>query len=168
MAQVAHMLRRAVKLPTSFTYSPLLLLLAAIVGTSFLGLGFIMPLRALYGRSVGASSLEIGLMASSFLLAGFLAAPLMGRLTDRYGPTTVLWVGLVASHSGFSVPRKAPASCSVRRSARSWPAPPPMRRRSSWPASHSSLARSPAGLICRGCLEAQVCSLVTVSKSLAR
>src|SRR5262245_11971542 len=33
-----------------------------------------MPLRALYGRSVGVNGVEIGLMASSFLLAGLLAA----------------------------------------------------------------------------------------------
>ena len=77
-------------------YTPAVLLLAAIVGVSFFGAGFVMPLRALYGRSVGANGVEIGLMASSFLLAGFLAAPLIGRLTDRLGAGNVLWVGLLA------------------------------------------------------------------------
>jgi MFS family permease len=77
-----------------------LLLLALIVGMSFLGLGFIMPLRALYGREIGASSVEIGLMAASFLLAGFLAAPLMGMLTDRCGAANVLWVGVLL-HGGL-------------------------------------------------------------------
>jgi DHA1 family solute carrier family 18 vesicular amine transporter 1/2 len=77
-------------------YTPPVLLLAAIVGVSFFGAGFVMPLRALYGRSVGATGVEIGLMASSFLLAGFLAAPLIGRLTDRLGAGNVLWVGLLA------------------------------------------------------------------------
>jgi hypothetical protein len=67
-------------------YTPVLLLLALIVSMSYLGLGFIMPLRALYGRTVGASSGEIGLMAASFLLAGFLAAPLMGLLTENSPP----------------------------------------------------------------------------------
>jgi MFS family permease len=99
--------QRAVWLPRGGASSPLLVFLAVIVGTSYLGLGFIMPLRALYGRSVGASPVEIGLMASSFLLAGFFAAPLMGRLTDRYGPTTVLWVGLLAH--GFLVLAYIPA-----------------------------------------------------------
>jgi MFS family permease len=77
-------------------YTPPVLLLVAIVGVSFFGAGFVMPLRALYGRSVGATGVEIGLMASSFLLAGFLAAPLIGRLTDRVGAGNVLWVGLLA------------------------------------------------------------------------
>ena len=77
-------------------YTPPVLLLAAIVGVSFFGAGFVMPLRALYGRSVGATGVEIGLMASSFLLAGLLAAPLIGRLTDKLGAGNVLWVGLLA------------------------------------------------------------------------
>ena len=44
--------------------------------------------------------MEIGLMASSFLVAGLLATPAMGRLTDRFGPGRVLWVG-VALHGLF-------------------------------------------------------------------
>src|SRR3954453_1048269 len=75
-------------------YTPVVLLLAAVVGGSFLGLGFIMPLRAIYARSIGSTSVEIGLMASSFLLASVLAAPWIGRLTDRFGPSRVLWIGL--------------------------------------------------------------------------
>jgi MFS family permease len=86
----------SVQIPRERLYTPPVLLLAAIVGVSFFGAGFVMPLRALYGRSVGATGVEIGLMASSFLLAGFLAAPLIGRLTDRLGAGNVLWVGLLA------------------------------------------------------------------------
>jgi MFS family permease len=53
------------------------------------------PLRALYGRSVGASSGEIGLMASAALLTGFLSAPFIGRLSDRLGHGYLLFAGLV-------------------------------------------------------------------------
>lgn len=76
-------------------YTPAILLLAFVVGASYLGVGFILPLRALYGRSVGASSGEIGLMASAALLTGFFAAPPIGRLSDRLGHSYVLFVGLV-------------------------------------------------------------------------
>src|SRR5437588_12528798 len=48
-------------------YTPAVLMLVLIVGISFLGLGLVMPLRALYGRQIGASSTEIGLMTASFL-----------------------------------------------------------------------------------------------------
>ena len=74
---------------------PAILMLIVIVGVSFLGLGFVMPLRALYGREIGASSAEIGLMTSSFLLAGFLASPAIGWLSDRFGYKNVLWTGLL-------------------------------------------------------------------------
>lgn len=77
-------------------YTPPVLALAAIVGISFLGLGFVMPLRALYGREIGASSGEIGLMASVALLTGFIAAPGLGWLTDRVGARLMLVVGLLA------------------------------------------------------------------------
>src|SRR5436309_5659411 len=53
-------------------YTPTVLMLVIIVGISFLGLGLVMPLRALYGRQIGASSTEIGLMTVSYLLAGLL------------------------------------------------------------------------------------------------
>src|SRR5690348_16273724 len=55
-----------------------------------------MPLRALYGRQIGATSGEIGLMASVALLTGFLAAPGIGWLSDRFGHRTILWIGVLA------------------------------------------------------------------------
>ncbi len=76
-------------------YTPITILLIIIVGLSFLGLGFVMPLRALYGRQVGATSVEIGAMSFSFLLAGFLATPFIGWLTDRVSYRNILAVGLV-------------------------------------------------------------------------
>ncbi len=76
-------------------YTPAVLMLISIVGISFLGLGLVMPLRALYGREIGASSTEIGLMTASFLLAGFLASPGIGWLADRFGYKNVLWLGLL-------------------------------------------------------------------------
>lgn len=76
-------------------YTPTVLLLVSIVGVSFLGLGLVMPLRALYGREIGASSTEIGLMTASFLLAGFIASPGIGWLADRFGYKNILWVGLL-------------------------------------------------------------------------
>jgi MFS family permease len=76
-------------------YTPAILTLAGIVGVSFLGIGFVMPLRALYAQRVGASGVEIGLMASVALLTASLAAPPVGRLTHRFGPRRVLWVGVL-------------------------------------------------------------------------
>lgn len=71
------------------------MVLIITVGVSFLGLGLVMPLRALYGRQLGASSIEIGLMTTSFLLAGFIATPGIGWLSDRVGYKNVLCIGLL-------------------------------------------------------------------------
>jgi len=88
-------MQKLTKGKTDTLYTPIALMLVMIVGISFLGLGLVMPLRALYGRQIGASSTEIGLMTSSYLLAGFLASPGIGWLADRFGYKNVLWVGLL-------------------------------------------------------------------------
>jgi MFS family permease len=77
-------------------YTPSILLLALTIGVSYLGLGFVTPLRALYSQQVGATPGEIGLMTSAAMLTGFLAAPPIGWLTDRFGSRTLLWVALLA------------------------------------------------------------------------
>jgi MFS transporter, DHA1 family, multidrug resistance protein len=81
--------------PGESLYSPRLLLLALTVGVSYMGVGFVLPLRAIYGQRLGASSFEIGLMASAALLSGFLTAPAIGSLADRVGQRRVLWCGLL-------------------------------------------------------------------------
>jgi MFS family permease len=71
------------------------LLIAVVV--SFLSLGFLVPLYSLYARdAVGASSAQVGLMASAFLVAGLVSAPVVGLLADRFGHGRVLWMALLA------------------------------------------------------------------------
>jgi MFS family permease len=73
---------------------PAVVLLAA-VALSFLGLGFVMPLRALYAREIGASSVEVSLMATFYLLASFAVTPVIGWLSDHMGHRTVLGLSLL-------------------------------------------------------------------------
>ena len=86
---------------TSLYTLPALVLLAA-VALAFVGLGFVMPLRALYARDMGASSVEVSLMATAFLLASFVVTPVMGWLADRLGPRTVLG-GSLLTYAGVLV-----------------------------------------------------------------
>src|SRR5262245_53038870 len=76
-------------------YTRTSLLLILITCISYIGLGFVLPLRALYAREIGATTAEIGFMASAPLLTGVLAAPIVGRLSDRIGYSIVLWIGLL-------------------------------------------------------------------------
>jgi MFS family permease len=70
------------------------LLIAVVI--SFLSLGFLVPLYSLYARdAIGASSAQIGLMASAFLVAGLVSAPVVGLLADRLGHGRVLWMALL-------------------------------------------------------------------------
>ena len=74
-----------------------------IVFTNILGADVILPILPLYAKGqFGGSILQITLLSTSFLAAQFLAAPWLGRLSDRYGRRPVLIVsqiGTVATRS---------------------------------------------------------------------
>lgn len=76
-------------------YTPGVWLLLIAVGLSFIGTGFVMPILSLYAREVGATSGDIGLMTSAWLLTGFAATPLIGAISDRVGHGRVLRVALL-------------------------------------------------------------------------
>src|ERR671922_3074854 len=76
-------------------YTPPVIVLLAAVALSYVGLGFVMPLRALYARQIGASSAEVGLMATAFLLASFVVTPAIGWLSDRVGYRNILGLSLL-------------------------------------------------------------------------
>jgi len=49
------------------------------------GFGLILPLLPFYAESFGASELVVGLLLASYSLMQFIGAPVLGRLSDRYG-----------------------------------------------------------------------------------
>ncbi len=68
----------------------------AIVFIDLLGFGIVIPILPFYVRSFGVSDVFIGLLAASYSLAQFVAAPALGRLSDRRGrrPVLMLSVGV--------------------------------------------------------------------------
>ncbi|MUV88565.1 MFS transporter [Halapricum sp. CBA1109] len=73
--------------------------IAVVVGIVFidlLGFGIIIPILPFYVRSFGVSDVFIGLLAASYSLAQFGAAPVLGRLSDERGrrPVLMLSVGV--------------------------------------------------------------------------
>ncbi len=69
----------------------------AIVFVDLLGFGIVIPILPFYVRSFGVSDVFIGLLASSYSLAQFVSAPVLGRLSDRYGRRPVLMLSLAGS-----------------------------------------------------------------------
>ncbi len=73
-----------------------------IVFTNILGGGVILPILPLYAEGqFGGTILQITLLSTSFFAAQFLAAPWLGRLSDRYGRRPVLIVSQIGTVLAF-------------------------------------------------------------------
>ncbi len=72
-----------------------------IVLIDLLGLTIIIPLLPLYATSFGASAFTIGLLGAAYPLMQLVGAPILGRLSDRYGRKPVLMVSQMGTLAGF-------------------------------------------------------------------
>ena len=81
---------------------PLPILFVYVV-VELLGYSLILPLLPYYAQTYGATPLVIGLLGTSNALAQVIGAPLIGRLSDRYGRRPLLILGVSASLVGFLV-----------------------------------------------------------------
>lgn len=75
----------------------------AVAFVDMLGFAMIFPLLPYYAQDFGISAFGIGVIMASFSLAQLLAAPLWGRVSDRYGRRPALLIGLGASALSFIV-----------------------------------------------------------------
>ena len=72
-----------------------------IVLVDLLGMTIIIPLLPLYAASFGANALLIGLLGATYPVMQFIGAPLLGRLSDRYGRKPILLVSQLGTLAGF-------------------------------------------------------------------
>lgn len=77
--------------------------LFGIVLLDLLGFGILVPQLGVYGVKYGASPLTAGLLLSVYSLAQLVAAPWLGRLSDRYGRRPVLLLSLAGSALGYGL-----------------------------------------------------------------
>ena len=73
---------------------------AVVIGVVFLdllGFGIIIPILPFYVRSFAISDVFIGLLAASYSLAQFVAAPYLGRISDERGRRPVLMLSVGAA-----------------------------------------------------------------------
>jgi DHA1 family tetracycline resistance protein-like MFS transporter len=72
-----------------------------IVFIDLVGFGIVIPFLPLYGEDFGPSPIVFGLLMASFSAMQFVFAPILGRLSDRYGRRPVLLISLAGSVVGY-------------------------------------------------------------------
>jgi len=72
-----------------------------IVLVDLMGLSIIIPLLPFYAARFGASALTIGILQATYPMMQFVGAPILGRLSDRFGRKPVLIVSQIGTLAGF-------------------------------------------------------------------
>jgi multidrug resistance protein len=80
--------------------------LAVLIGVNFvdmIGFMIVLPLLPFYALKLNATPETIGQLIASYSIAQLVAAPIWGRLSDRYGRRPALLIGLIASALAYMV-----------------------------------------------------------------
>lgn len=80
-----------------------LAIIFAIMFVNMLALGIVIPLLPYLAESTGATELQTGLLVAAYPLSQLFGAPLLGRLSDRYGRKPVLLASVFGTAVGFVI-----------------------------------------------------------------
>lgn len=72
-----------------------------VVFIDLLGFGIILPLLPYIAEKYSATPVIIGLLSGSYSLFQFIAGPILGRLSDRYGRKKLLIISQLGSMAGY-------------------------------------------------------------------
>ncbi len=72
-----------------------------IVFIDLLGFSLILPLLPYYADTFGSNEFVTGLLVASYAAMQLIGAPLLGRLSDRYGRRPILLVSILGTFLGF-------------------------------------------------------------------
>lgn len=72
-----------------------------VVLIDLFGFSLILPLLPYYAESFGANEFVTGVLIASYALAQFIGAPILGRLSDRYGRKPILIASVFGTFLGF-------------------------------------------------------------------
>jgi MFS transporter, DHA1 family, tetracycline resistance protein len=84
----------------SMKKSPLASILS-IVFIDLIGFGMIIPILPLYAQRFQATEWQIGILLASYSFMQFLASPVLGWFSDRFGRKPVLLCSLIGSATGY-------------------------------------------------------------------
>jgi DHA1 family tetracycline resistance protein-like MFS transporter len=80
-----------------------LAIMFAVVLVDMLSFSVVLPLLPYLAGELGASAFQIGLLGAMYPLFQFLAAPVLGRLSDRFGRKPILLLSVAGTAVGFVV-----------------------------------------------------------------
>ncbi|MDP1714835.1 MAG: MFS transporter [Anaerolineales bacterium] len=72
-----------------------------IVLVDLMGLSIIIPLLPLYAVRFGAAPIVIGILQATYPFMQFIGAPILGRLSDRFGRKPILVISQIGTLAGF-------------------------------------------------------------------
>jgi MFS transporter, DHA1 family, tetracycline resistance protein len=72
-----------------------------VVFIDLLGFSLILPLLPYYARTFGANGFVTGILVASYAAMQFIGAPLLGRLSDRFGRRPILLLSIFGTFIGF-------------------------------------------------------------------
>ena len=80
--------------------SPLLVVFITIF-IDLLGFGIIIPILPNYTKDLGATALEVGLIAGVYSLMNFFFSPFWGTLSDRFGRKPIILISILITASSY-------------------------------------------------------------------
>src|SRR6266699_3853411 len=84
--------------------SPLLVIFITVF-IDLVGFGIVIPVLPFYaeGTKFGATPREVGFLFASYSIMQLIFAPVLGRLSDKYGRRPVLLVSILGTSLGFLI-----------------------------------------------------------------
>lgn len=80
-----------------------LFIIALIALVNMLGYGIVIPILYAYSRKFGLTDFQNGLLFAAFSVCQFIATPIIGRFSDKYGRRPLLLISIIGTALSFVV-----------------------------------------------------------------
>jgi len=85
-----------------------LLIVILVAFVNMLGYGIIIPILYAYSKKYGLTDFQNGLLFASFSICQFIATPVIGRMSDKYGRRPLLIISIIGTALSFFMTAFAP------------------------------------------------------------